>query len=205
MSKHSGSIDRTVLDRIRQAPGRVFSAADFVELGSRAAVDQALSRNVRGGRIRRVARGLYDLPAPDAAFGQVSADPDAVAQAVARRDGARLVPSGGHAANMLGLSAQVPLKPVYLTDAPSRRVRLGPQTVVLKHRPPRTLRTKHQISALVIQALRWLGRDAVDDRTIATLRRNLSVRDRARLVDDIRRGPAWIADIFRSLADEKAG
>ena len=169
MRKHSGSIDGAVFDRIRQKPGRVFSAADLMSLGSRAAVDQALSRNARAGRIRRVARGLYDLPAPHAAFGQVSADPDAVAQAVARRDGARLVPSGGHAANMLGLSTQVPVKPVYATDAPSRRVRMGSQTVLLKHRRPRALRTKHDVSALVIQALRWIGRGSVDDRTIATL------------------------------------
>jgi hypothetical protein len=205
MRKHSDSVDRAVLARIRQAPrGRVFSPSDLLDLGSRAAVDQALSRNVRAGRIRRVGRGLYDVPASDAAFGPAPADPDAVARALARRDGARLVPSGGHAANMLGLSAQVPVRPVYLTDAPSRRVRLGGQTVLLKHRQPRTLRTKHPVSALVIQALRWLGRDVVDDRTIATLRRNLPPRDRARLLDDIRHAPAWIADIFRALADEAA-
>lgn len=201
MAKHRDSIDRAVLDRIRQAHrGKVFSAADLLDLGSRAAVDQALSRNARQGRIRRVARGLYDLPDDRAAFGQPSADTDAVAKAVARRDGARLVPSGGHAANMLGLSTQVPLRPVYLTDAPSRRVRLARQTVLLKHRSSRALRAKHPVSSLVIEALRWIGRDAVDDRTVATLRRNLSARDRARLLDDVRHAPAWIADIFRGLA-----
>lgn len=201
MSKHSNSINRAVIDRMqRAAPGRVFSTSDLLDLGSRAAVDQALSRNVRAGQIRRVARGLYDVPAKHRSFGRLSPDTDAVAKTVARRDGLRLLPSGGHAANMLGISDQVPVKPVYLTDGPTRRIRMGHQTVLLKHRQRRSMTTKHRTSALVIHGLRWIGRRSVDDRIIATLRRNLSARDRVGLLDDLAHAPAWIADIFRQLA-----
>lgn len=200
MGKHSYSVDRAVLDRMRAAPGHVFSPADLLDLGSRAAIDQALSRNVRTGHIRRVARGLYDVPARHASLGQLSADTEAVAKTVARRDGARLLPSGGHAANMLGISDQVPVKPVYLTDGPTRRIRMDHQTVLLRHRQPRSMTTKHRASGLVIHGLRWIGRRSVDDRMIATLRRNLSARDRAGLLDDVAHAPGWIADIFRQLA-----
>lgn len=202
MRKHSHSIDGAVLDRMRRASRRrVFSPADLLDLGSRAAIDQALSRNVRAGRIRRVARGLYDVPAVHPTFGSSSPDVDAVATSVARRDGVRLLPSGAHAANMLGISDQVPVRPVYVTDGRTRRIQFGRQTVLLKHRQPKTLRTKHRTSALVIEALRWLGRRHVDDRTVATLQRRLSDVDKAQMRTDLRYAPAWIAEIMRAVAE----
>jgi hypothetical protein len=205
MKKHDHSIDGAVLDRMRRASRRrVFSPADLLDLGSRAAIDQALSRNVRAGRIRRVARGLYDVPTVHPTFGSLSPDMDAVATSVARRDGARLLPSGAHAANMLGISDQVPVRAVYVTDGRTRRIQFGRQTVLIKHRQPKTLRTKHRTSALVIEALRWIGRRHMDDRTIARLRRNLRAQDRAGLLDDIGHAPAWIADVFRRVASDSS-
>jgi hypothetical protein len=205
MKKHIDSMDAVLVDRMRSAqPGRVFSPRDFLDLGSRAAVDQALSRNARAGNVRRVARGLYDVPRTHPSLGQLSPDTDAVARTVAARDEARLLPSGAHAANMLGLSDQVPVKPVYLTDGPSRRIRMGKQTVVLKHRQRRSMATTNRTSALLIHGLRWIGRVNVDDRTIATLRRNLSAGDRAGLLADVAHAPAWIADVFRRVAQDSA-
>lgn len=127
-----------------------------------------------------------------------------MARTVATRDGGRLLPSGAHAANLLGLSDQVPVKPVYLTDGRSRRIRMGTQTIVLRHRQPRSLATANETSALVIHGLRWLGRANVDDHTVATLRRNLSADDRAGLLADIAQAPAWIADVFRRVAHDPA-
>ena len=201
MGKHSQSIDADILARIRkQGTGHVFTASDFLDLGSRAAVDQALSRNCRAGNIRKVARGIYHLPGHDPLLGDLSAGTDAIAQAMARRDAARLQPTGAYAANLLGLSDQVPMRVVYLTDGRSRQARIGKRTIILRHTTPRNMATTGRISGTVIQALRWLGHHQVDDRVVAILRKRLSTSDKEQLLDDIRYAPAWVARIMRSVA-----
>lgn len=205
MGKHAQSIDTRILDRIkRNASGRVFSARDFLDLGSRPAIDQTLSRHSRAGRLRKVSRGLYDLPRTDPQLGRLSPNADAVAVALKGRDSIRLQPAGAHAANMLGLSDQVPMKTIYLTDGPSRRVKVGGVEILLKHTTARNMSTAGRPSGLVIQALRWLGKDHVDDVIKAKLRRNLKPKDRASLVRDASYAPAWIAKIFFELASDGA-
>ena len=131
-------MDSQVLARIRQrGPATVFTPADFVDLGPRNAVDLALSRNARAGAIRKLARGVYYLPRHDARLGDLSPSPDDVASALAGRDGTRLQASGAHAANLLGLSDQVPVRLTFLTDGRSRRVQLGPAANSSSSTPPR--------------------------------------------------------------------
>src|SRR5689334_9246725 len=97
MRKHADSIDAAIMDRIRaKGAGHVYAPADFLDLGTRSAVDQALSRNRRAGVLRRVSRGLYDLPKNHPTLGPLSTPSDAVVQAIARRDGILLQPSGAH-------------------------------------------------------------------------------------------------------------
>lgn len=201
MGKQVTSVDSQVLARISEfGPGAVFTPADFVDLGSRNAVDLALSRNAGTGTIRKLAHGVYDLPRRDARLGDLSPSPDDVASALAGRDGARLQASGAHAANLLGLSDQVPVRLTFLTDGRSRRVQLGRQQIILKHTTPRQMATAGRISGTVIQALRWLGQDHVDDRIVATLRRRLSDADKRQLQQDLRYAPVWVADIMRRVA-----
>jgi hypothetical protein len=201
MAKNSQSVDYKVLSRITSAPpGTVFSPRQFLDLGSRDAVDQALSRHCRAGRLRKVARGLYDVPRDHPRFGQLSASGDAIANALKGRDAIRLQPSGAYAANILGLSDQVPVRLVFLTDGPTRRVTVGRQQILLKRTTPLNMATAGRASGLIIQALRWLGRRHVDKTVIARLRRNLKPEDKAQLLDDAHLAPAWIAAIFRELA-----
>ncbi|NLF15987.1 MAG: hypothetical protein GX595_01855 [Lentisphaerae bacterium] len=183
-----------------RSPGKVFRAADLLDLGSRAAVDQALSRQSRAGTIRRITRGLYDMPTDHPLLGRLSAPSDAVAEALASRDGTRIQPTGAAAANGLGLSDQVPMRAVYLTDGRSRRVQLGAMQIELRHASPRHMATAGRVSGSVIQALRWIGRRYVDERMIHILRRNLSDTDKAQLLQDLAYAPAWIADIMRRVA-----
>jgi hypothetical protein len=205
MKKHADSIDAAILDRIRSgASGRVFSPADFLDLGTRATVDQALSRNSRAGRIRKIARGLYDVPRDHAQLGRLAPDRSALLDAVARRDAARIFSTGAHAANALGLCDQVPMRAVYLTTGRSRKIRVGASDIQLKRTPARYLTVKNPTSGIVIQALRWLGRKNVDADVIAKLRRNLSAADRLALLQDARCAPGWIADIFHRLAKDQA-
>ena len=201
MAKHATSIDAQIARRIRQkGSGAVFTPADFLDLGSRNAVDLALSRRARGGNIRKLARGLYDTPRIDAALGALAPSTDDIANALRDRDGARLQAAGAHAANLLGLSDQVPVRVVFLTDGRSRTVRLGRRQIVLTHTTPKQMATAGRVSGTVIQALRWLGQRHVTPDTVAAVRRRLSDADRQQLLRDIRYAPAWIAAIFRDLA-----
>lgn len=204
MGKHAQSLEKAILARItRRRPGWVFTPTDFLDLGSRAAVDQALSRSVRSGSIRKLARGLYDRPRHHPRLGQLVPSTDAIAKALEGREGSRLQPSGAHAANLLGLSEQVPVRAVFLTDGRSREVQLGRRTIVLKKTTPRQMATAGRISGTVIQALRWLGRSHVDDRVVSTLQRQLSASDKRRLLADLRYAPVWIGEVMRRVAAPK--
>jgi len=200
MGKHTQSVDNAVVSRIYgKGMGWVFTPADFQDLGSRTAVGLALMRHKRSGIIRQLARGLYDYPATDPLFGFLSPSTDTIAKALRGRDASRLQPTGAYAANILGLSDQVPMKTIFLTDGRSCRVVMGKREIILKHTTLRNMATAGTISGLVIQALRWIGHRHVDDVVIAKLQTRLSDKDKNRLLKDIRFAPAWIAEIIRTL------
>jgi len=204
MGKQIQSIDNKVISRIYgHDRGWVFTPSHFSDLGSRDAVASALRRHHQAGRIRQLARGLYDYPRMDPALGMLTPAPDSVARALAGRDAVRLQPSGAYAANLLGLSTQVPMKIVYLTDGRSRTVKIGNKLIALKQTTPRNMATAGRISGLVIQALRHLGQKHVDEEVIARLDRRLDADDRTQLIKDIRYATAWIADIIRQLGSKK--
>ena len=204
MGKHIQSIDNKIIKRIYgHGKGWVFTPAHFSDLGSRDAVASALRRYRQSGLIRQLARGLYDYPRTDTEFGTLTPSPDAVAKALAGRDAVRLQPSGAYAANLLGLSTQIPMKIVYLTDGRSRTVRIGKKQIILKRTTPRNMATAGRTSGLVIQALRHLGRQHVGDDIVARLDDRLDADAKKQLLKDVRFAPAWIADILRRLGKKK--
>ena len=204
MAKHIQSIDSKVLSRIYgHRGGWAFTPTHFSDLGGRAAVAAALKRHKQAGRIRQLARGLYDYPIDHPRLGRIAASADAVAKALARRDAVRLQPTGAYAANLLGLSDQVPSRIEFLTDGASRRVKLGRREIVLQRTTPRNMATAGRRSGTVIQALRWIGPKRVDEKVLSTLRRQLSDSDRKQLQKDLAYAPTWIADILRRLAEPK--
>jgi hypothetical protein len=192
-----------ILAAIRK-PGRgsVFVPADFLGIGSRQAVDVALHRLVHQGVIRRLARGIYDFPKEHPVLGPLMPSAQAIARALAGRDRTRLQPAGAYAANILGLSDQVPARIVFLTDGPSRTVKVGPTTIQLRRTTPKTMETAGRLSGLLIQALRELGQDHVTPARIAHLRRTIPADKRCKLLKDIRLAPAWMHVIFRDLAGQ---
>lgn len=201
MGKHANSTDSQVLNRIRsKRRGWVFTPSDFLDLGSRTAVGKALMRHARTGTIRQLTRGLYDFPVQDPRLGLIPPSSESVAEALKGRDDFRLQASGAHAANMLGLSTQVPVRTVFLTDGQARKVRLGKREIVLKKTSTRQMATAGRISGTLIQALRWIGRRQFDDRMVAALRRNLSDEHKQQLLKDLRYAPEWIADVIRQVA-----
>lgn len=201
MGKHADSIDRTILNRFRKRrAGSVFSPSDFLDLGSRAAVDQALSRNARAGVIRRVATGLYELPRVHSRFGVLPTPVDDLVRTLARRDAIRVQRSGAQAAHALGLTDQVPMKDVYLTDGRPRKVNLGKVEIVFKHASQRTMATAGRASGDVIQALRWIGAAHVDDAIVSNLRTNLSDKHKVQILKDLRFAPDWMAPLLKRIA-----
>jgi hypothetical protein len=204
MSKHAQSIDSQVTKRINgHGRGWVFTPKHFLDLGSRQGVDLALHRLKASGTVRQIARGLYDYPVQDPVLGTVAPSADAIARALAVRDAIRLQPSGAYAANMLGLSEQVPSRVVFLTDGPARKVKIGKREIILQHTTPRNMATAGRKSGTFIQALRYLGQDQVDAQVLATLRRQIGDDDRAVMRKDLRHAPAWIADLLRPLTEPK--
>ncbi|MGH7951111.1 MAG: DUF6088 family protein [Limisphaerales bacterium] len=202
MGKHAQSIDSQILQRVKAGGrGRVFTPRDFLHLGSRDAVDKALSRHAQNGSIRKLARGLYDYPGQDPQLGLLSPSIDAIAQALQGRDAVRLQPSGAYAANLLGLSDQVPMKVVFLTDGSPRRIQLGKLQIILKRTTPRNMVTAGKISGLVIQALRYLGQRHMNGHVLANLRQRLKPADKRQLLKDFRYASAWIARFMQQVAE----
>jgi len=197
------SIQDDIRNRLRRrGRGTVFSASDFADIGSRAAVDQALSRLAGSGLIRRLDRGFYDFPKKSARVGLRSPDPDQVAQAAARSSGHRLQATGAVAAHALGLSDQVPTRPVYYTSGPSRTLKAGNRTVVLRHVGPRTLRGAGTISGDIYQALLFIGRDAIGDQVIDHLRGRLTSMDKRKILTELASFPGWAQDVLRRVAQD---
>ena len=204
MTKQADSTDSKILRRIKSnGRGWIFTPNSFANLGTRRAVDIALMRHRKSGFIRKLARGLYDYPKIDPELGPLQPSTDDIANALAGRDATRLQPSGAYAANLLGLSTQVPMKVVYLTDGRPRTVQVGKRQIILKQTTPGNMATAGTISGLVIQALRHLGRENVDEQIIAQLDRRLDDNARRQLMNDIRYAPAWIAEIIRRLAGQE--
>jgi hypothetical protein len=201
-NKKAKSIDYKILASIRRRGcGSVFLPADFLDLGSRAAIDISLHRLARNGTIRRLARGVYDFPREHPALGRLQPSAEAVAKALAGRDRTRLQPAGAYAANALGLSEQVPAKVVFLTDGPSRTVTIGSTTIQLRRTTAKNMAAAGRLSGLLIQALRELGKEHVTPERLAHLKRTLPEKKRQELIKDIKLAPGWMHPIFRELAE----
>ena len=179
--------------------GAIFAPTDFLDIGSRASVDQALSRLADQGIIRRLTRGLYDYPKQSPRFGLLSPSADDVAQAVARKDNQVLQPSPAMAANQLGLSTQVPSKPTYMTDGPTRTKRVGRQVIQFRNASSKTLVGAGQKTGAVFQALRYVGKDRIDDQVISKLAGALDRKDRVLLSRQSRHVPAWMHPIVQQI------
>src|SRR5271157_1630570 len=193
-----------ILARIeRLGPGKAFSAKDFLDIASRTMIDVTLASLAQSGKIRRVRRGLYDMPKINPALGgELSPDIDEAARAIARRQRWKIVPEGAWAANLLRLSTQVPAKIIYLTDGPNHEVLIGRRTIHFKHARPKAMAGLGGKFALVVQALRHLGKEGVEPSEIATLRAALSPSEKRRLVKDTRFGVDWIYEAAKRIAKE---
>jgi hypothetical protein len=193
-----------VLERIIKAgKGSVFTSKDFTDLTTHDTARQILSRLVKEGMIRRLLRGVYEFPA----FSRIlnapaSPDPDAIAHAIARAYSWTIIPSGETALNMLGLSSQVPARWEYLTDGPTKKYEWAGGTLVLTHRANKETTSLSPKTALVVQALKTLGKDHIDDTVLDVLRARLTPRERSRTIKEARYVTSWVYEIIKRLIAE---
>lgn len=199
-------VKHDIIQRLESQPRKVWTAVDFLDFGSRDAVDKALQRLVAEGVVRRIERGLYDLPAPNQLTGKHSPpQTSAVIDAVARRDQARLLVDGMTAANDLGLTTAVPAQIVVLTDARLKTIRLGAQEICFKQASPSRLYWAGRPGMRVVQALHWLHDTLETDRDrVVQVLRNLIARDESgNLAADLKSGlhamPTWMQSFVREL------
>jgi len=205
-----------ILERIQSTPDAVWTPADFVDIGNRAAVDKALQRLEAAGELRRIDRGLYDRPRQNAVTGRTTVpDYRAVIQAVSRRDNARVVVDGMTAANDLGLTTAVPSRIEVLVDARLKPIRLGNQVIQFKTAAPSRLFWAGRPAMRVVQALYWLH-DMLSNveerrRVIEHLRKLLADPTHGLPIrDDLRTGlsalPIWMQELVREvIGDQRSG
>jgi len=185
--------------------GSAFTPNIFLDIAESATVRKALERLTREGKIRRLLRGVYDYPAFSRALNApASPDPHAIARAIARAHGWTIFPTGNTALNLLGLSTQVPARWEYFSDGPSKRYVWTGGILVFKHRTNRETTILSPRTGLLLQALKALGRERINDRVIAILQKQFDARELARAVREARYATAWVYEVIKRLAREGA-
>ena len=197
------TIDKSILNRIRRSgAGSVFAPNKFLDLGNRSAVGVVLHRLVKAGKIRRIRRGLYDLPRSNPIIGQTAPDIMATVRALMDGSHAQWQFTGAYAANALGLSDQVPAKVIILTDGVPRRVALGKLVLVFRRAAPRNLLGAGQRAGLVIQALRHLKGSPDMSKHIARLKKDLDARTKKDLATLTPKLPAWMHPLAQQITQK---
>jgi hypothetical protein len=198
-----------ILDRMRaRTPFSVWTPVDFLDLGGRAGVDKAIQRLSQSHDIRRIDRGLYDVPTVNRLTGKAtSPDYTAIIEAVARRDQARILVNGITAANQLGLTDAVPAHVVVRTDARVRPIKLGDLTITFKLTAPSRLYWAGRPAMHVVQAIHWLRDLLPTDQTRILKRLRSIISDSAHgtairqdLAAGIHRLPTWMQDLVRNAS-----
>lgn len=200
MEKASASI-RTKIQRL--PTGVPIPLSLFLELGSRAAVDQALSRLVRQGQIKRLARGLLIKPKKNSYVGEVMPSAQTIAESVAKYSGHRIQMHGAEIARKFGLTTQIPVQPIFLTNGPSRTIKVGNTVVKLKRVPERKLGPEHSRASEVISLLWYLGKRELTGEALERVLLNLTKNELRELYKMIQTMPGWMADRLREFQRER--
>ena len=194
----SKTIDNKIFTKIKKAKrGTLFFSDNFASFGNAETVRRTLNRLVENGEIDRVAAGIFVRPEIDKIIGKITPKIEDIADAIARRDKAKIVPTGAYALNRLGLSTQVPMKIVYLTDGSARKIKVGNYTIAFIRTSPKNVAAIGKISRLAIQALKSIGKENVTQTEIEQIQNALLKEKISYLEHDLRIAPAWIKEIIR--------
>jgi len=199
------SIEKQIERSIKSKPkGLLILPSDYLSYGNSTAIRKALDRLEDKKVIIRIAQGIYVRPKISKLIGQLVPSAEEVAEAIAKRDHIRTLPTGNYALNALGLSTQIPMNIVLLTDGSPRVIKVGNRKIKFKTTTPKNLMAKGKISRLVIQALKDIGNDKVTDEEELKILTLLAKENEKDLKHDIALAPVWIQKIMKkALIDVK--
>lgn len=192
----------------KKKPGTVLFISEFLDVGDYDLVRKSLQRLTNQGKLIRLSKGIYYLPKKDKILGDIYPSAEQLAGAIAKRDKARIIPAGAYAEYRLGLSSQIPMNLVYLTDGSARKIRIGKQSISFKKTSPKNLSAKKQLSHLIIQALHSIGKENINQRHTSHIKSLISdSREVSEIQKDMDIAPLWIRDlvlkIIKDISDEK--
>ena len=198
------SIEIRIRNRIiEHGRGWCFTPMHFSDLGSDASIRKALSQLQKQNIIRRLSQGIYDYPKMHDLLGTIPPDLNEVAKAIAEKNGVQIQPAGAHAANLVGLSVQVPGRVIFLTEGPSRKVKIGNQEIIFKKTTKKIMSSAGTREGLLIQALKNLGKNHIDDIARAQISKFLKDSNENEIRQNMKFAPAWIRALVFEIMELK--
>ncbi|NGX62328.1 MAG: hypothetical protein K940chlam9_01825 [Chlamydiae bacterium] len=198
------SIEAKVKNRIMEhGPGWCFTLMHFLDLGSNVSIRKALSNLQKQKNIRRLIQGVYGYPQVHDVLGMVSPDLNEVAKAIAEKNGMQIQPAGAHAANLVGLSEQVPGRITFLTEGPSRKIKIGNQEIVFKKATKKVMSSAGTREGIVIQALKNIGKDYIDQNARTQIAKFLRKSNEKAIRQNMKFAPAWIRSLVFDIMELK--
>lgn len=194
------TISDTIMQRVkRRGRGNLFTSKDFLDLGTRTAIDKALSRLAANGVLRRLARGLYDYPKKHKLLGSLWPNINDIAKTIANDSNSQLQLTGAQAIYSLGLTTQMPTQAVFLTNGHSRKIKIGNTHLQLQHAKPAIMAGANQKVGLILQAIRYLGQNGLQDDKLQKLSSILTHQDKRELKRLARFAPTWSHSVIHKL------
>ena len=186
--------------KILKSPlGKLFFADDFVKYGSADNIRKVLSRLENDGLIVRLSQGIYLKPKQDVLLGKIYPSTEEIATAIAKRDKARIAPTGVLALYLLGLTTQVPLKAVYLTDGSQREIKIGNRTLKFKRTAPKSFAIKDELLHLIVQAFKQTGQKEVTNSFLLSIKSSVLRLDKNIIKTQLKYAPVWIQKAIYQL------
>ena len=194
------SIENKVLEHLMyRQRGKIYFTNDFATLGTSESIRKSLSNLVKKDILIRLTQGIYLYPKIDKELGVLYPSVDDVCRAIAKRDKARIEPTGVFALHSLGLSTQIPVNVVYLTDGIPRKIKYGNRTIKFKKTAPKNLAMKGKVSSLVITALKQIGKENVSQEVELQLTKVLKKESVENVKHDAQLAPVWISKLIFQL------
>ena len=195
------SITKKLISHIKKlGRGALFSPKDLLDIAPRDLIDKTLSRLVGQGLIIRVTRGVYCYPKKHPVIGAISPPLDDIAKTIAKKLDQKLQISGAEAAHLFGISTQVPAKRVYYTDGLSRQIKVGNQVLQFKHACPKKMAGAGEKAGAVLQAIRYLGKQTINDDTINMIAKQVDAKDQKSLRQIASFAPDWSRPFLNKIS-----
>ena len=198
------TVENAIKNRIYgHGRGWTFTPKHFIDLGSAGSIRFLLYTLRKKKFIRRISQGIYDYPANHDVLGKLSPNVDAVAKALSEKFGFRIQPAGAHAANLTGISEQVPGRVVFLTDGPSRKVKIVNLEISFRHTSLNNMFAAGSREALIVQAFIHMQKKHIDSAVLAKAKRILKGSTRKDFEKNLKHAPDWIRKILFDLMENE--